>query len=266
MSVVSNSSPLIALAQIQRLNLVSAILQSVLIPPAVAREIAPSIPVLPQWATVRAPPEPSSVLTSPRRLGDGEREAIALAMEVGAGAIVLDDRAARRVAEAAGRNVIGTLGLLLEAKRKGVVAFDIRQAERPDVDEIAAAHRDSIQSVGPTHYSDDVGAWWQEAIEGQLYLKAMDGGEVFFIALGDVDGRRAVLGFASDYCIEGQRHGTSVYVRGRSARQGIGSALLGKAEARAIETGATSIEIGVACRWTSTGRTASSRSDAGKRA
>ena len=63
------------------------------------------------------------------------------------------------------------------------------------------------------------------------------------IPVGDDDGRRAVLGFASDYCIEGQRHGTSVYVRGHSARQGIGSALLAKAEAHAIETGATSIEI-----------------------
>jgi predicted nucleic acid-binding protein/GNAT superfamily N-acetyltransferase len=285
-SVVSNSSPLIALAQIQRLDLVPAILQSVLIPPAVVREIAPSIPVLPQWATVRVPKSRPSVLTSPGRLGDGEREAIALAMEVGAVAIVLDDRPARRAAEAAGLNVIGTLGLLLEAKRKGLVtrvrveidklvatsfflsrplyerllemagesdavgvgdrstkAFDIRQAERSDVDEIAAAHRDSIQSIGPAYYSDEVVAWWQEAIEGQLYLKAMDGGEVFFIAVGDVDGRRAVLGFASDYCIEGEKHGTSVYVRGRSARQGIGSALLAKAEAHAIETGATSIEI-----------------------
>jgi GNAT superfamily N-acetyltransferase len=181
------------------------------------------------------------------------------------------------VAEAAGLNVIGTLGLLLEAKRTGIVtrvrpeldklvatsffmsiagesdaigagdpptkAFDIRNAERSDVDEIAAAHRDSIQSIGPSYYPEEIVGYWQEAIEGQLYLEAMDGGEVFFIAVGDIDGRRAVLGFASDYCIERQRHGTSVYVRGRSARQGIGSALFAKAEAHAIETGATSIEI-----------------------
>lgn len=49
MPIVSNSSPLIALAQIQRLDFVPAILQSVLMPPAVAREIEPSIPVLPAW-------------------------------------------------------------------------------------------------------------------------------------------------------------------------------------------------------------------------
>ena len=60
-----------------------------------------------------------SVVTSRGRLGDGEWEAIALAVELGASAILIDDRPARRLAEAAGLNVIGTLGLLLEAKRAG---------------------------------------------------------------------------------------------------------------------------------------------------
>lgn len=207
-------------------------------------------------------------------------------MEVGADAIVLDDRPARRLAEAAGLNVIGTLGLLLEAKRAGVLStvrpeldklvatsfflgpqlyerlletagesestgvgdqhtegFDIRKAEPSDVDEIALAHRDSIRSIGPAHYPQEIVAAWQEAIDGQLYLTAMNAGEVFFIAVGDLDGKSAVLGFASDYRIEGRKHGASVYVRGRSARRGIGSALLAKAEAHAISNGATSVEI-----------------------
>lgn len=86
-------------------------------------------------------------------------------------------------------------------------------------------------------------ATWQETVGDHLYLTAMKAGEVFFIALGEVDGRSAVLGFASDYCIEGQRHGISVYVRGLSARQGIGSALLARAEAHAVSNGATRIDI-----------------------
>jgi predicted nucleic acid-binding protein len=68
---------------------------------------------------VRAPTRSASGLTSRGRLGDGEWEAIALAVELAASAIVIDDRPARRLAEAAGLNVIGTLGLLLEAKRAG---------------------------------------------------------------------------------------------------------------------------------------------------
>ena len=84
---------------------------------------------------------------------------------------------------------------------------------------------------------------WQEAITGELYLKAMDAGEVFFIAVGEADGGGAVLGFATDYCIQGPKHGTSVYVRGRSARRGIGSALLATAEVHALTNGATRFEI-----------------------
>lgn len=122
-------------------------------------------------------------------------------------------------------------------------AFEIRRAEPSDIDEIALAHRDSIQSIGPAFYSPEVVEHWQEAVTGGLYLKAMEAGEVFFIAVGDTDGSRAVLGFASDYCIDGPKHGTSVYVRGRAARRGIGSALLASAEAHAVSNGATSVEI-----------------------
>ena len=131
MSIVSNSSPLIALARIRRLDLVPTLLQSALIPPAVAREIAPSIPVLPRWLEVRAPTRSASGLTSRGRLGDGEWEAIALAIDVGAGAILIDDRPARRLAEAAGLNVIGTLGLLLQAKQAGIIA-----SIRPELDKL----------------------------------------------------------------------------------------------------------------------------------
>ena len=119
MPIVSNSSPLIALARIQRLDLVPAVLQSVLIPPAVAREIEPSIPALPAWVSVRVPSSRRPPLPSRGRLGDGEREAIALAIEIGADAVLMDERAGRRVAEEGGLKVIGTLGLLLEAKRAG---------------------------------------------------------------------------------------------------------------------------------------------------
>jgi predicted nucleic acid-binding protein len=120
--IVSNSSPLIALARIQRLDLVPALLQSVLIPPAVAREIEPSMPVLPAWVSVKVLSSQQAPLTSRGRLGDGEREAIALAIEIGADAVLMDERAGRRVAEEAGLKVIGTLGLLLEAKRAGHIA------------------------------------------------------------------------------------------------------------------------------------------------
>jgi predicted nucleic acid-binding protein len=128
-AVVSNSSPLIALSRIRRLDLLRAIFESVLIPPAVAREITPSIPVPPAWLRVHALNvlPPASLLR--RRLGEGEREALALAIELKADWIILDDLPARRSAQATGLNVIGTLGTLLTAKRTGLL-----KSIRPELD------------------------------------------------------------------------------------------------------------------------------------
>jgi GNAT superfamily N-acetyltransferase len=70
----------------------------------------------------------------------------------------------------------------------------------------------------------------------------MDGGEAFFIATGHIDGQPAVLGFAT-HRVDDAQDGTSVYVRGRVARRGIGTALLRLAEAHARAHGAASIHI-----------------------
>ena len=120
--------------------------------------------------------------------------------------------------------------------------FEIRRAGLADVGDIAAAHRDSIRSIGPLFYAPAIVDDWGAQISGELYATAMAQGEVFFIAIGDVTGTRAVLGFSS-HRVDGDVHGTSVYVRGEAARRGLGSALLRAAEAAALAAGATSIEI-----------------------
>ena len=121
--------------------------------------------------------------------------------------------------------------------------LNIRPAERSDVDDIAQAHLDSIQSIGASYYPADVVAGWQDGVAGGLYLHAMDRGEVFFVAIGEVNGTPLVLGFSSDYSIEGSTHGTSVYVRGIAARQGIGTALLRTAETHAVANGGCAVRI-----------------------
>jgi predicted nucleic acid-binding protein len=136
-AVVSNSSPLIALTGIQRLDLLPAIFESVLIPPAVAREIAPSIPILPTWLRMQAPNALPPASLPRRRLGDGEWEAMALAIELKAAWIILDDLPARRSAEATGLNVIGTLGTLLTAKRRACSSRFVQNSTR------FCAHRSS---------------------------------------------------------------------------------------------------------------------------
>jgi predicted nucleic acid-binding protein len=67
------------------------------------------------------------------RLGKGEREAIALALELQATELIIDDLPARRLATSLGLPIIGTLGLLLRAKKKGVIL-----AVRPLMEDLQA--------------------------------------------------------------------------------------------------------------------------------
>ena len=81
MAVVSNSSPLIALSQIGRLDLLRQIHPQVLIPPAVAKEVQPTLARLPNWVEVK----PLGLLRRPdvvsSSIGPGEHEVISLGLE-----------------------------------------------------------------------------------------------------------------------------------------------------------------------------------------
>src|SRR5438128_6086758 len=123
-----------------------------------------------------------------------------------------------------------------------VAEFETRRAQPSDADDILAAHRDSIRSIGPRYYPPDVVHAWGERLTAGVYVNAMNGGEVFFIATGEIDGAPAVLGFAT-HRVDGAQHGTSVYVRGSAARRGIGSALFRLAEADVVASGAAAIQV-----------------------
>lgn len=119
MIVVSDSSPLIALAQVDQLELLPKLFSTVVIPPAVAAEVTPTLPVLPEWLQLRGLKEPLHPETGKGLLGRGEREAISLALQLQASRVILDDQPARRLARRLGLSVVGVLGILLAAKRLG---------------------------------------------------------------------------------------------------------------------------------------------------
>ena len=110
------------------------------------------------------------------------------------------------------------------------------------MDAIAAAHIDSIQSIGPRFYPADVVRDWAAGIAARMYLDAMAAGEVFFVAVASKGGVDEVLGFSSHHVDDGQ-HGVGVYVRGIAARRGIGSALLRSAESSAAAAGAHTVQL-----------------------
>lgn len=117
-----------------------------------------------------------------------------------------------------------------------------RRADPGDAAAIAACHLDSIRSIGPAFYPADVVDAWASGLTPDLYVKAMEGGEAFFVATAHIDGKPAVLGF-STHRVDDAQDGASVYVRGEAARRGIGTALLRLAEEHALVHGATSIQI-----------------------
>lgn len=133
MPIVSNSSPLIALAAIDRLSLLPDLFEIVAIPPAVAAETRRALPVHSAWLHVENLTRelPKAVLRA--ALGDGEREAIALALERW-DQILVDDRPARNLARELGLDVVGTVGVLLAAKRQRLLT-----AVKPELDKLLNA-------------------------------------------------------------------------------------------------------------------------------
>ncbi len=118
--VISNSSPLIALTQIGRLDILESLFGTVWVPPGVVLEVAPSV-ALPDWIEQHTLAQKIGPMILGASLGLGESEAISLALETTSQLLILDDRPARRLAQALHIPIIGTLGILLTAKRKGLL-------------------------------------------------------------------------------------------------------------------------------------------------
>jgi predicted nucleic acid-binding protein len=134
---VVNASPVIALAKAERIDLLERSCRELLVPEAVVAEILAGPPSDPArhaiqggWGqTVACPHIPPRLLEW--GLGTGETAVLALAAERRLTA-VLDDAAARTCAKALGIDVIGTLGVVLRAKKKAIIpsAADVLKALR----------------------------------------------------------------------------------------------------------------------------------------
>ncbi len=137
MIAVSNSSPLVSLARIGRLNLLASFYKRILIPVEVYNEVTVAGRGLPgaeevrkaNWIEVasRESLVDPSLEEACRNLGAGERGAILLAKSLQADVVLLDEWKARRIARDAGLSIVGCLGILEAGARTGLVP-DLRQA------------------------------------------------------------------------------------------------------------------------------------------
>ena len=128
MIVVADTGPVNYLVMSGQVDLAHELYGTLLIPPAVHRELldarAPAAVrqwamTPPAWAEVRSPKDTSRF----SELGPGEREAISLALETKADFLLIDETQGRKTAVQNGVPVKGTLGILEEAADRELVDF-----------------------------------------------------------------------------------------------------------------------------------------------
>lgn len=131
MIVVSDAGPIIHLSLVRLLGLIPALYGQILVPDLVYSEVVTDGDVLPGSAELREAKwievvshEPGAPLFQLLRaqLDPGEAAAIWLAVARKPALVLSDDRPARLMAEQLGLSVRGTLGILVEAKRRGEIA------------------------------------------------------------------------------------------------------------------------------------------------
>ncbi|HEY0946050.1 MAG TPA: DUF3368 domain-containing protein [Opitutaceae bacterium] len=125
---VVNASPLICLGKLRRLDWLGQLASEFVVPFGVATEIEGGPPDDParQWLQAVGSVHVRRVGEIPAEiagwdLGRGESEVLAWARENRGYVAILDDRAARRCADVFNVSVCGTVGILMRAKREGLV-------------------------------------------------------------------------------------------------------------------------------------------------
>ena len=126
MKVVSNASVLIALAKLGIVDLLEKLFGVIIVPPVVFIEVTrnirkPGAKIFREakWLNIVDPHNEALVNALLDILDEGEAYAIALAREIDADLVLLDEKEARRIAKRLKLKVMGTLGVLILAKRKG---------------------------------------------------------------------------------------------------------------------------------------------------
>jgi predicted nucleic acid-binding protein len=159
--LICNNSPLQYLHQLDALTPLQRLAGRVIVPEAVVAELAAGRaqgielpdPTRLDWCVVRRP-RSSRVLRLVADLGAGETAVLALALESADSIVVLDDALARRRAELLNIRLTGTLGVLLDAKRAGLI-----DAIEPLIDRLQAfgfrlavrTRLDVLKLAGETH-------------------------------------------------------------------------------------------------------------------
>jgi uncharacterized protein len=130
MIVVADTSVLLNLALIGEIDLLHNLFGSVIAPQAVHDEFARLAATsgrfaglsMPSWVNLQGVSDSALVTQLRATLDEGESEAIALAIEIHAEAVLMDETEGRCLAQARGLRTIGIVGILIQARHVGLVS------------------------------------------------------------------------------------------------------------------------------------------------
>lgn len=130
MTVVSDASVFINLAIIGQLELLPSVFEKITVPDAVFQEVVTAGANKPgseelksaTWLEVRRCNDKTLLNQLALSLDPGEAEAIALAVELDAELLIIDEKRGRNIAQSLHLKVTGLLGVLLSAKNKGLIS------------------------------------------------------------------------------------------------------------------------------------------------
>ncbi|WP_375497411.1 DUF3368 domain-containing protein [uncultured Nostoc sp.] len=124
--VIINSSPLIVIWKSQQVQLLPQLFTEIIVPLGVFEEVTTkddaALTLLPNITWIQTV-EVNTInpVVAAWDLGKGESQVLSLALKNSDCAAIVDDRATRRCGQALGINTIGTGGLLILAKRRGLI-------------------------------------------------------------------------------------------------------------------------------------------------
>jgi predicted nucleic acid-binding protein len=117
-AIISDTSCLILLDKIGELHLLNKLYSRIVLTPEIVGEFGKK---LPEWFDVKSPVNKTYQRILEASLDLGEASAIALAIEEKDSLLIIDELKGRKFAEQLGLNFTGTLGVLINAKQKGIL-------------------------------------------------------------------------------------------------------------------------------------------------
>lgn len=129
MIAISNSSPLIILSCIDRLDILAALFENVYIPDAVYGEVVRNNHLIEQKSRIVKAVNEFIQVASPtthqaftRRLGAGEEGVLTLSLEMAPDVVLLDDKKARNEAKALNLPIVFSMDILKWAEHRGLIS------------------------------------------------------------------------------------------------------------------------------------------------